>query len=486
MSIRTNIASSSAARTITPSPSAPVHKKYVPGSQTKTGKHSKPSLRAESSKPGKRTYFVRKDFRAYKKIETLIKEKMVDVPENATVVDVHRNLVKIHVPYTDLSARASRWRGAIIDWKEMRVIKHGNISSIIRLGEGVSLDNPAVIGHIHLTDENKIVYFVPVFDGALVSVFKYEGVVYFSTGRSLGKEAPHHYGALNIPETLKSIVGAELDSMFPEGINTNMYYYDFILIHKDTLDVTRADVTTEPAAIFLERGTLLYYPSDSSARGWKLEATPLNETHLYPTEGGLYTSTVRLPLGIAQDYISGATTGYGEAVLAIERQKKADGTEGPIKKVTRIESAEYSARHAIRGNVQNLVKRIIQLIADYELVYTDEGMKLKPLSPDNPVILLQDTHEDLLQHVVDALRSSLPLQREGELDTSLDIMEDLIGKLTDYFKNRKFNERHPAGAYWDSAPEKNASKDQFEDYILRMDEDTLMQCLFWYKLIARN
>ena len=472
----------------TASSSAPVHKKYVSGSKPvyrPVNKSEKPSLRTDT-KPKTYTRFIRKDFKMFKKIETLIKEKMAEMPENATVVDAHRNLAKIHVPYTDLTTKASRWRGAIIDWKEMKLIKIGNISSIVRLGEGVSLDNQVVLDHIQLNNESKIVYFVPIVDGALVTVFKYEGVVYFSTGRSLGKEVSSHYGALNIPETLREVVGVNLEGMFPEGITSNMYSYDFVLIHKDTLDVTRANVTTEPAAIFLERNTLLYYPPDSSARGWKLEATPLTETHPYPTEGGLYVSGVRFPLGAAQDYVSGVTTGYGEAILAVEREKMVGGKEGPIKRITRIESAEYSARHAIRGNVQNLVKRILQLVADYELVNTDDGLELQPLSPNNPVIALQDTHEDLLRHIVDALRSSLPLQREEELDDSIAVVHSLISKLTDYFKNRKFNDKHPAGSYWDSAPDKKASQNEFEDYILRMDEGTLIQSLFWYKLIARN
>lgn len=450
-----------------------VHSRYVASSSSQGSKPQKPSL-ARPDRRNRNRVIYQNPRKRYDRVQTSIREAFPGLPESASVIDVQGPLAKIHVAYTDASTDAHRWRGAIIDWRTNRVIKEGNTTGSIKVPEGTLLSELPEAQ----PKGNGPFYFAPVFDGAVVSVFKYEGMVYFSTGRSLGIESSGHLGAINIPEVLKSNLPAGLmESMFPEEITTNIYYYDFILLDRATLDVTRTNITSDTAVIFLERGRLLN--TSGSVRAVTIdEGKTLDEATPYPTEGGFYKSSSRIPMGIAQRYLDGELSGAelastGEAVLAVER----DATTDRIISMTRIESSAYTARHNIRGNVQNLVVRLTQLIGDYVL----EDDRLVPLKSGDPIIILPSDSTSMLDSLYEILLASLPTQREDELEIAMSKIRSLIDRLSHFFRI-PYNPKHPAAVYWNRAQDLRTNA-QRENLVLRMDSETLYATLNWYRLL---
>ena len=451
-----------------------VHSKYVQDSASSSSDTASTSSTPRSSTSSRPSYQNKKV--GYNRVISALRQSFASLPEGADVVDVHGNLAKIHVPYDDNSAHAHLWRGAIVDYNKKKVIKEGYRNETVHVPDSEDLSTlPAA------NPESKSFYFSPVFDGALVSVFKYEDTIYYSTGRYLGvNNTRTHPGALDITSELKKLLPEGLlDELFDEDSETVVYYYDFILLHEDTLDSSHADVAL-PAVVHAGRNTLLN--TSGSARAVEIRSgMDLGETDLYPTKPGFYNSVPRIPMGVAQNYLSGRTTGAGEALLVIETD--------PIKKrtsrITRIESEAYTARHNIRGNVARVLHRLSEFMADY---YVDEENKLLvPTENKKGAKAIyygaSHTEDDELFHIArTVLIEALPQARTGEVDEAIRRVHLLIDKLTHFFRSNDPNKRHPAYAYY-KLGHGAKSRSEREKIVYSMDLDTLMRSVRWYHLL---
>jgi hypothetical protein len=406
--------------------------------------------------------------REYNKALDLIKAHF-SLPEGAYVTDVHSDLAKVSVPYDSDATDASLWRGAVVDYRRGVVIKYGVLSSLVRVANDTKLEDVVEAQ----PEEGDIFYYTPVFDGALVSVFKYKGTVYFSTGRSLGVNKSAHVGATNISDGVRNnMPEGLLESLFQEDIPTGIYHYDFILLEKGTLDVTKAPVAI-PALIFTNRGRLSNSVSGYARTVEIVSDKTLNETQLFPNEPGFYASVAKIPTPIAQDWFSGAITGHREDVLAISANKDTE----KVKKMVRIQSEEAHARHLVRGDVANVAVRLTEIIGDYE--YDEKNGELVPWDARKSTIRI-GANVDMMDAVKAALVASLPDMRQKDIDTAYELIKKLKEKLVHYFTVR-YNPKHPAAPYWQAT--QGLTQSQIEDKIWRIDQNVLFQSLRWYKLI---
>lgn len=435
-------------------------------------KPSKPSLAQSSHHKGtRRAPFVDRKREFRKVLDLIQKSQRFDLPAGVEVTDIHADLAKVHIPYNSEDERAYLWRGAVIDYIRMVVVKWGVRTNILRVADDTQLEEVESIK----PKEGNTFYFSAVFDGAVVSVFKYKGHVYFSTGRSLGVVSSSHPGAINIAENFQLIAPqGMLGEMFAEEVHTNIYYYDYILLVKGTLDVTKADVAV-PSLIFTNRSRLSSDVSGSARAFTPVSDLVLTETDIYPTKPGFYSTNARLPMPVAQKYMSGAVTGAPEAVLAVERDAKTD----KIVKMTRIQPDAVHARHLVRGDVQSVAVRLSQIIGDYE--YDATTGDLIPFNAKAPIIRIpQEVSGGMLAALRVALYSALPEMRREDIDSAYSTIASLTDRLSHFFTIKK-NPHHPALHYWEEAQGKTA--EERAKIVMRMDQETLFHSLRWYKLV---
>lgn len=434
-------------------------------------KAPKPSLAQSSHHRGPRKNYAPNRKAEFRKVlERIVKSQKFDLPVGTEVTDVHNDIAKVHVPYESTDERAYLWRGAVIDFIRMVVVKWGVRTNILRVRDDAQLSEIEEI----VPKEGNTFYFSAVFDGAVVSVFKYKDTIYFSTGRSLGVVSSSHPGAVNIGENFRALIpDGMLDDMFSKEVPTNVYYYDFILLVKGTLDVTKANVAT-PSLIFANRARLGQDVSGSPRIVTPVSELKLSEVNIYPVVPGFYDSNARLPMPVAQHYMSGTVTGAVEAVIAIERDAKTD----KIVKMTRIQPDAVHLRHQVRGDVQSVAVRLSQIIGDYD--YDASTGQLIPFDSKLPVISIGSTELTMLEALRIALYGALPQMRREDIDQAYSTISALTDKLSHFF-TIKMNKNHPALHYWEEAQNKNP--EERAKVVMRMDQETLFHSLRWYKLI---
>ena len=421
---------------------------------------------ASKGKPTNRTHgdgARREKERRSKLIETL-RNKLPDIPFDAFISDTHNSLVKVMVPYSSSDPRAALWRGSIVDYERSVVIKYGS--------RVTSLDVPDdfdIATQPEATETNAVLE--PGLGGALVSVFKYKGVVYFSTGRSLGVNASAHPGAINIKEKLIEVLPEGLiESLFDSSVVTYKVAHDFLLLDASTLDVTRAPIAL-PSVIYNGTSCLTSSVSGSSRTETVVPPFSLTSESLYPTEPGFYSMPRDITLERAQQWLSGEVTGVPEDVLIVQEVGPCD------RRLTRLRPYASHVRHLVRGDVASIPVRLTELLADYD--YEVESGDLVPLARGQATIHLQP---NLLaeEAIRDELIKSLPLSREEETRNGLTAIFDLKKKLMSFYQG-KYNPNHPAAPYHQKYH--NLPLHELSMSVWKMTQEDLFFSLRWYKLI---
>lgn len=426
------------------------------------------------------------------------------IPDSLKITDSQYNIVKLYVDREDQSRAARLLRGAVMDLDDnvKRIIKRPSAYEVRTEPDDASLEDliqdfvevaigPNFKGDDEYTYANEPTYtnefsvrVSPVFDGSVVSVFKYKGVIYFSTSRQLGTGNSRHPGAAHIRTLMLALLGPYIDLMFGTR-DTDAWYYDFILVHPDTLNVTKA--LTSESLVFLNSARLSIDPTTvettpvfdfksefEGIRNQQFEteldaaaqipdlvymtpttplpavATPMgyvypvgaptyttvhyiNEVRNslnqpYPTRPGYYTGFYYdiEQLDDAQLYYSGLVTGSPESVfVSIVLHNSRAGDKEYLYK---IESESYVNRHKIRGDVQNLTIRILQLLQSSSLDDID-GPALTFDMDDTFMVYSVDEGIGHMRAVYDVLHHSLPPARYVELNGAYTKAQQFFVKL---------------------------------------------------------
>ncbi len=404
------------------------------------------------------------------------------IPPSLFISDAHAGLVKVYADRSDHSDRANRLRGAIVDIREGRVIKYPPSYKTIHARNDTDLES--LIDHLYFEatrdkpqQNQNIPYevnFSPVYDGSLVTAFKYQGEYYFATGRSLGINPIRHIGAYPIRHAMMHWIGNYLLDMFGED-PTSPWYYDFMLISQFTTNVTKA--ATSESIVYMGTGRLSLDPESvrqtlkpfdigavfREQEAARVAAYGYMESEYFPTQVGFYQSrrfepsirsgvteadegtdefveyeTALDDLEVAQEYFDGVITGYPESVLVTFTFK--DPIRGDQEHMFRIEPIAYTRRHAIRGDIQHLGIRFLEILRDARVTHIgyapEEGIQAHYSHEPEPWIIEYQGHQyqsegqDRLQAIYYLLRESIPWSRHPELDQAYEMVEAYLEKLS--------------------------------------------------------
>jgi hypothetical protein len=391
-----------------------------------------------------------------------------DLPAGAFISETHNSLAKIMVPYESTDPRAPVWRGAVIDYEHGFVVKPGVRSQIVRAD-----DLDAFLATLESSSKDTFEY-VPFVGGAFVSLFKYNGTVYNSTGRSLGFSHTHP-GAVSVADSLASIV--KVDGLFEKDVGTYTTSYDFILLTPGTLDVTKADLALP--SVIISGTTTLSSDVHGSPRTTQLPIdNVLGADDFYPTKAGASYRAESLTVENAKKWLSGEVTGAPEELLVTRTTSNGD------KFTYRLQPQAAYDRHLLRGDVADVTTRFVQLLSEYEFSYdaTTDSEILIPTHGKNEVIHLSPrgglTDLQVLAHNMEAV---LPLSRKQDVARAVSNVNTLTTKLTQYFSAKTHNDNHPAAEYYNEFHK--YTKAEMAKKLWTLPENTLFASLRWYKLV---
>ena len=449
--------------------------KYVASSSISNEDKSAPARSISSAYPPRGPRFDKAgDRREKEKILANFATKY-SLPTGAFISETHRDLAKIQVPYDSVDPRAASWRGAVIDYAKGFLVKPGARTQIVRVGDDVgALDE--FLATLDLSPNDKLEY-VPFLGGAFVSVFKYGGQVYFSTGRSLGVSTSTHPGSINVRETLLAALGDRYNDLFEEDVPTYQTSYDFVLLTPGTLDVTKADLAL-PSVILVGTSTLTADVHGSPRTANIPIGQILDANTYYPTQPDLYFRSESLTEENAKKWLSGGVTGAPEELLVTRTD--VNGTVHNY----RLQSEASYQRHLVRGDVADVTTRLVQLLSDYNFSYdATTGMDtLISLDGREEVIHLHVPHllSDL-QTIAAEMKLALPVSREKEVDAAVKRVHQLADRLTKYFAGNSRNPNHPADEYYTEFHKYN--RETREQKVWTIPQDVLFSTLRWYKLV---
>lgn len=458
----------------------PEYKKKQQSRSQSTSVRSKdqaPAYKASSPYYKKANVHNKSRFQAYAEVLKTLRTKFPSIPDNANIVDMHGPLALITVPF---SSSDSYWRNSIIDIVELRVIKHGIPITRYELENDEEL--PSYEG------TNKNVTYSAVFDGAQVSVILYKGVVYYVTSKRLGINKVAHRGAADVGQLLREISGLEISYLWPEGTETGLYFHNFIVVDSATLDVTRADVGR--CVVYMGYDTLYNLPPGASTAkftpgsSWK----PIDK--LIPGNGIYYASYSSKEN--VEAYLQGFITGAKESAIVTFYDEK-----GRPKEVHRYNTKDYNERHKLRGDIQDIFTRVLQLMTTYELSEDlNEVVLREGYSESEELKFVTETVEKegrpklmiLIDIIFDSLRASLPLSRMEEIDMAKGDIYNFIYLCADYLSRTK-NDRHPLSKLQDDLPKLTTLNSMYyiQEYFYNIvDYETLIGTARWYHFIFKN
>jgi hypothetical protein len=391
-----------------------------------------------------------------------LKQKYDDVPTTAYISEIAGPLAKVMVPY---EGDPSRWRGAVVDHNDLQLVKSGTDMETIEVADSVTLEQVAEDLVIDLPTARLL----PVLGGTYVSVFKYDGEIYYSYGRTLGRPARIPEGAVDVRKVLLEVLPVgTIDSLFDPSVDTYTTCYDFTVLDNATLDVTRAPLAV-PSVIYNGTSSL-----DLSVQGSPHVSDPSSTVTLdnktpYPTHRGYYNQIDSLTEKEAADWLSGRTTGAPEEVLIIYGDS-----------LSRIQPMSANIRHIIRGDVGSIPVRITQMMSEYEEDSQGRGQFRLSGRGGREYIIEAIEGVPLKTTLERALVQALPPSRREELTQGMKKIQILENRLYDYFSRRQIRS-HPLE---DEYPRLHGKRgNDLVDAIWDLGTKNLYTALKWYRLI---
>lgn len=403
-----------------------------------------------------------------------------DMPSDAIITDSWGDLVLVTVPFDSSN---TYWRNSIIDISTMSVIKHGVPISRTTIQDEVSplLEQQPARG-------NRLQYRA-VFDGAQVSVALYRGTVYHITSRRLGVNTVAHKGAADVGKLLRQISSIDTRKLWPDDAETGLYYHNFIVVHPSTLNVTKSAV--KEAVVYLGADTLRNLSGNVSTYLHDVASDWQVMTSLVPTEQGNYI----IPEQSSEDvisYLTGELTEYQESAMVTEVDSK-----DRVVALHRYETKEYQRRHKVRGDVQDVLTRVLQLLTTHELAPAEdeegnvgyitisrEGIKVEDevefYGSTNPN--LTEKFDILMDIIFTALEEALPESRLPEIEKAKDSIYHILDSLVHYMTHKP-NPRHPMNDVRPEVPLKGRSEAYLfvKQYLYSIgDFDQIAAVARWY------
>ena len=420
------------------------------------------------------TRYNRSHDRAKIQLMERLRSNYSDIPAGAYVSEMYGPLAKVTIRY----GVESDWRGAIIDYEKLLLVKRGTDMRNILLEDGDNVEdvkNELLRDYQEATGVDAVTSrTTPVLGGTFVSVFKYDGIVYYSYGRTLG--SPDVYipeGGIDVREKLLEILPeGTIESLFDESIHTYTACYEFIVLDNATLDVTQAPLAV-PSVIF-NGVTRLEVGVRGSPRVGTIDAIELTNEEPYPTAPGVYSNkNVSYDSEEAQAWFDGYVTGAPEELLV---NYKSDGFAAIFYRIQPISS---EVRHLIRGDVGSIAIRLTQAMGEYEVV--DGVGQFSLQGRDGRVHFLEEIEGvRRLTTLEKALAASLPHSRRDELTDAIRRVNILQRRLYGYFTGPP-NDKHPLRTEYERLHKLRGKK--LADAIWQLSPRELYHSMRWYRLI---
>ena len=135
-------------------------------------------------------------------------------------------------------------RGVIIDLKLRAVVSRGRLASPIVTTNELKITE----GVLHLIDENKQEYKLNKFsvergyESTTLYIWKHNGNIYFSTNKTINARSSKWGKSQTFEEIYTELGGPDPNLFFPEESRYSNRTYEFLIVHKDLLNVTKLPI----------------------------------------------------------------------------------------------------------------------------------------------------------------------------------------------------------------------------------------------------